>query len=191
MYGRRPYILLLIEVKNLKNTGKTAFCAMMAALASAVMLVSFFPYLTYAVPAIAGLFIMVAVIETNIKWALVTYVVSAVIAFLMAEPEAKMLYILFFGYYPILKSIFERPKSRIFEFILKFAVFNAAVILTYLVLAPIMGFSVEDFGEFGKYSAVVLLVGANIVFPIYDMAVSQMAQFYMVRVHPSVKRIFK
>ena len=169
----------------MKNTGKTAFCAMMAALASAVMLVSFFPYLTYAVPAIAALFIMVAVIETNIKWALVTYVVSAVIAFLMAEPEAKMLYILFFGYYPILKSIFERPKSRIFEFILKFAVFNAAVILTYLVLAPIMGFSVEDFGEFGKYSAVVLLVGANIVFPIYDMAVSQMALFYIVRVHPS------
>ena len=164
---------------------------MMAALASAIMLVSFFPYLTYAVPAIAGIFIMVAVIETNIKWAFVTYVVSAIITFLMAEPEAKMLYVLFFGYYPILKSVFERIKSRILEYILKFAVFNAAVLLTYLLLAPVMGFSVEDFGEFGKYSAILLLVGANVVFPIYDMAVSQMAQFYMMRVHPSVKRIFK
>ncbi len=164
---------------------------MMAALASAVMLVSFFPYLTYAVPAVAGLFIMVAVIETNIKWAFITYIVSAVITFLMAEPEAKMLYVLFFGYYPILKAIFEKPKSRVLEYLLKFAVFNAAVLLNYLLIAPVMGFSVEDFGEFGKYSAIVLLVGANIVFPIYDLAVSQMSQFYMVRVHPSVKRIFK
>ncbi len=164
---------------------------MMAALASVVMLVSFFPYLTYAIPAIAGLFIMVVVIEIDIKWAFLTYAVSAVITFLMAEPEAKMLFVLFFGYYPILKSIFERPKSRIVEYILKFATFNAAVLLNYLLLAPIMGFSVENFGEFGKYSAIVLLIGANVVFPIYDMAVSQMAQFYMVRVHPSVKRIFK
>ncbi len=175
----------------MKNTGKVAFCAMMAALASAIMLVSFFPYLTYAVPAIAGLFVMVAVIETDIKWAFVTYIVSSLIVFLMAEPEAKMLYILFFGYYPILKSVFERPKSRVLEYIMKFALFNAAILLNYLLLAPILGFAVEEFGEFGKYSAIVLLVGANVVFPIYDHAVSQMAQFYMLRVHPSVKRIFK
>ena len=175
----------------MKNTGKTAFCAMMAALAVTLMLASFFPYLTYSIPAVAALFIMVVVIETDIKWAFITYIASSVLVFLMAEPEAKLLYILFFGYYPILKSIFERTKSRVLEFILKFSVFNVSEILTYLVLAPVFGFSVEEFGEFGKYSAIVLLIGANIVFPIYDMAVSQMAGFYMIRVHPSVARIFK
>ena len=40
---------------------------MMAALATAFMLLSYFPYLTYAIPAVAGLFVMVTVIETNYK----------------------------------------------------------------------------------------------------------------------------
>ena len=34
------------------------------------MLLSYFPYLTYAVPAVAGLLIMITVIEAGYKWAL-------------------------------------------------------------------------------------------------------------------------
>ncbi len=175
----------------MKNTKKITICAMMAALASLFMLTSYFPYLTYAIPAVAGLFIMVAVIETDIKWATLAYIASSVITGLLAEPEAKMLYILFFGYYPIVKSVFERPKSRVMEYVFKFAVFNAAVLFSYTVAAGIFGISIEDMGNFGRYTAVILLVAANIVFPIYDLAVSRMAQFYLVRLHPSVSKIFK
>lgn len=164
---------------------------MMAALASVFMLTSYFPYLTYAIPAVAGLFIMVAVIETDIKWATLAYIASSVLVALLAEPESKMLYILFFGYYPIVKSIFERPKSRVIEYILKFAVFNAAVIFSYTVVAGIFNISLDDMGDFGQYTTLILLVAANIVFPIYDLAVSRMAQFYMLRLHPSVSKIFK
>ena len=52
----------------MKNSKKITFSAIMAALATVIMLVSYFPYLTYAVPAIAGLCIMVVVIEINKKW---------------------------------------------------------------------------------------------------------------------------
>lgn len=175
----------------MKKTAKIALCAMLAALASAFMLTSYFPYLTYAIPAIAGLFIMIAVIETDIKWATLTYLSSAVIVALLAEPEAKMLYILFFGYYPILKSVFERTRNRVFEYILKFALFNIAVIFAYSVVAVLFNISLGDMGDFGKYTAIVMLLAANIVFPIYDAAVSRMAGFYIQRLHPAVARIFK
>lgn len=163
----------------------------MAALASAFMLTSYFPYLTIAIPAMAGLFVMVSVIELGAKWAALTYFASAIIVFLIAEPEAKLLYIIFFGYYPILKAAAERRKTRTFEYIIKFLTFNLAMLLDYGVLAGIFGITFEDFGDFGKYTIVILLAVANIVFILYDKAVSQLSGFYMYRLHNTVKRILK
>lgn len=164
---------------------------MMAALATVFMLVSYFPYLTYAIPAVAGLFIMVCVIETGVKWSLGAYFASAILVFLLAEPEAKLFYVLFFGYYPILKAALESRKNRVVEYLIKFAVFNAAVLLEYGVLAGLFGISLDGLGDFGKYTAVVLLIAANLVFPIYDLAVTRLAQFYLHRLHGSIIKIFK
>ncbi len=174
----------------MNRTKKITVSAMMAALASIFMLTSYFPYLTYAIPAIAGLFIMVIVIEVDVRWATLGYLVSAFITFLMAEPEAKMLYIMFFGYYPIIKAIFEKTTSRFLEYVLKFAVFNIAVILSYTLVVAVFGISLEDMDDFGKYTGLVLLVVGNIVFPIYDICVSRMAQYYSIKLHPAVSKIF-
>lgn len=175
----------------MKRTKCITLCGLMAALASTFMLTSYFPYLTIAIPAMAGLFVMVSVIELGVKWAIPTYLSSAVIVFLIAEPEAKLLYILFFGYYPIIKAVMEKQKSRVLEYLVKFLIFNTAIILTYGVFAGIFGISLDDFGDFGKYTALILLAAANIVFIIYDKAVSQLAGFYMYRLHNTVKRILK
>lgn len=163
----------------------------MVALASVFMLVSYFPYLTISIPAFAGLFIMVLVIETNIKLSVLAYFASAVIVFLIAEPEAKMLYVLFFGYYPIVKSVLEKANSRVLEYVAKFAVFNAAVILTYFLLATLFSFELSELGDFGKYSLFILLAIGNAVFVIYDIAVSKMAQFYIYKIHPSIIKVLK
>ena len=149
------------------------------------MLLSYFPYLTYAVPAVAGLLIMVAVIEAGYKWALGAYIAASVLVFLFAEPEGKLLYICFFGYYPILKAVFDRRKSRIVEWILKLAVFNAAIIAVYAVFARLFGVSLEEFGEH-----IFLLLG-NAVFVLYDIAVSRSAAVYMHMLHPRVQRILR
>lgn len=174
----------------MKKTGKIALCGIMAALSSAFMLTSLFPYLTYAIPAVAGLFIMVSVIEVDKKWGLASYMASAVLIFILpGDAEAKLLYLMFFGYYPILKALLESKCNRAVEYILKFLVFNAAILLSYGVFAGLLGVDMSDMGDFGKYTGIILLVAANIVFPIYDIAVSRMAQFYIVRLHKSVSRI--
>ena len=163
----------------------------MIALCSVFMLASYFQYLTISVSFFAGLFIMVLVIEIDKKWALISYIVSAFIAFLLAEPEAKLLFIVFFGYYPIIKSVFERLKNRVLEYALKFLCFNAAIVLAYTVFAGAFGVILGDMNEFGKYTAFILLIAANIIFPIYDVMLSRMAAFYMIKLHNKVIKLLK
>lgn len=152
---------------------------------------SFFPYLTYAIPAVAGLFIMITVIETDCKWALTSYLVSAFLVFLWADPESKLMYIFFFGFYPVIKALLERMHKPLIEWAIKTVVFNVSVLTVYFIFAPLIGIPVDDFGILGKYGAVILLVAGNGVFVLYDIAVSRMAMMYMYLLHPRVKRIFK
>lgn len=164
---------------------------MMAALASVFMLLSYFPYLTYAVPAIAGLFIMVTVIEINRKWAFAAYISSAVLVFLLAETESKLMYVCFFGYYPILKAIIEGIHKTWLEWLLKLIAFNAAVLAVYFCFTGVLGVSAEDFGILGKYGIPILLLIGNAVFAVYDNAVSRMAASYIALLQPKLKKFLR
>lgn len=164
---------------------------MLAALSAAFMLLSYFPYFTYAVPAVSGLFIMIAVIEINRKWALLSYFASALPVLLLAEPESKLIYLCFFGYYPILKALLDGIGKPVLEWLLKIAVFNTAVIAVYACFAGAFGVSADDFGTLGKYGIPILLAFGNIVFVLYDIAVSRAASAYMIMLHPKLKKFLK
>ena len=175
----------------MKNTKKTTFCAILSALAAVVMLVSYFPYFTYAVPAVAGLLVMVTVIEIGCKWAFLTYISSAFLAFLFAETESKLIFICFFGFYPIVKCLIEKFRKPIIEWILKLLVFNLCVISLYYIFAEVLMLSFEDMGKLAEYGAVILLILGNIVFVVYDIAVSRLAVTYIYRLHPKIEKLLK
>lgn len=164
---------------------------MMSALATVVMLMAYFPYLTYALPAIAGLFIMVIVIEVDYKWAFLTYLSASFLTFLFAEPESKLMFICLFGFYPILKSVIEKLNKALIEWVLKLSVYSVSVLLVYTVFAKLTDISFEDIGNLGNYGAVILFVFGMIVFVLYDIALSKMADFYLARFHSRIKRLFK
>ncbi len=172
----------------MKKTGYVAFGAIIAALCSVTMLMSYFPYLTYSVSAFAGLFIMAAVIETGAKWALMSFLASSFIVLLTAEPEAAFLYVCLFGSYPIIKAFVEKIKSVVLRYVAKLAVFNAAVVLVYVVFMKLLGIvtGLEGVAAYGIYA---LWVFANIVFLIYDVAILRMSQWYLLRLHNRVSRL--
>ena len=180
---------MLLIGADMKNTVKITFCAIMAALASVLMILSYFPYFTYAVPAIAGLASLIVLIEINSKWAWGTYLISAFLAIFFAEPESMLMFVLFLGYYPILKSHIERIQSKTVQYLLKFAVFNAAVLLVYGLLASVFGLYMEDIQNSGKFFVIGLLALANVTFYLYDIVLVRAANFYIYRLHRQISKL--
>lgn len=173
------------------NSKRLCFCAIMAALSAVLMLSAYFPYLTYAISCIASLPVMVVLIELNKKSALLTYCVSLLPVMLFCETEAKLLYLCFCGFYPVLKAVLEAIKSRVLSYILKLLCFNAAVLVLYLLSTFVFGVSFDDLGELGKYGGLVLLGLANLTFLAFDFCISKMAVFYLYRLHKTVDKMLR
>lgn len=181
---------LVVRGVFLNKTIKITFCALTAALGAVIMLLAYFPYFTYAVPAITGVLTIMVMIEVDKKWAFATYTITSVLAFLFAESEAKFMYIIFFGYYPIIKAIIEKVKNRGVQYLLKFLVFNTSIVLFYAVLAKLFLMpQISDFGEFGKYSVVLFLLLGNLTFYLYDIVLVKAANLYILKIHPKIQKI--
>lgn len=174
-----------------KTTAVLTLCAIISALTMALMLAAYFPFLTYAVPAVAGALVIIPLVEAGKRYAFASYVVSGALVLLFAEPEAKLMYVCFFGFYPIIKSLFEKIKWIVLEYLLKFAVFNVAVTLVYLVFARLFMIEVDGFGDFGKYSVLIFYVMGNFAFLLYDICLSRICALYMSRLHERVRKILK
>ena len=175
----------------MKRTNKITLCALMAALAVVMMLGAYFPYLTYTIPAFAGLCVMVVLLEIGIKWAIMSYITSAALTLLFCEPEAMLMYVFLFGYYPIFKAIIERIKKPFIEWPIKMLFFNLVVILVYSFIAQLFGVNISDDMDFGKYTALIVLAVGNVVFVVYDVTVSKMATFYIYIIRPKFRKLLK
>ena len=173
------------------KTKKLTYCGVSAALITAIMLVAHIPFLTYAVPCIASVIIMGVVIELGEKYALATFIASALPVFLFCEKESMLLYLSLMGFYPILKALFEKIPSRVVEYVLKFAIANLAFVAVYFLSTYLIGVPLDDMGEFGKYSAIILLVAANVTFLLYDICITKLSFSYMILIHPHVKKMLK
>lgn len=134
---------------------------------------------------------MVPLIECGVSWAFGTYIASSALIFITGETEAKILYILFLGYYPILKSLIEKINKQALEWILKLICFNIAAVAFYYVSSRLFAVSFDDFGEWGKYGALIFLAICNVVFVLYDIGISRVASYYIYALHDKIKRILK
>ena len=106
-----------------------------SALCLLLMLLTIIPIATYTMPALAGMVLIVVVIENGYSTAAMVYAaVSFLSLFICPDKEAAVLFVGFFGYYPILKGKLEKIRSRALEYAAKFLVFNIAVIASYLVI---------------------------------------------------------
>ncbi|MBQ8550064.1 MAG: hypothetical protein IJ426_01855 [Clostridia bacterium] len=174
----------------MKKTGYLTFGAVMSALSVTTMLMSYVPTLTYSVPALAGMFVMVVVIEAGVKWAVCSYAAAAVISMLIAEPEAALFFLFLFGCYPIIKVPLERIKFKPLKYLLKLVYFNASVLAVYFAFTAITGTSMLG-GEVKQYVMAAILVLANFVFLVYDYALGGVSAWYIVKLHNKVSKLIK
>lgn len=170
-------------MSNNKNSFDVALCGIIASLSILSMFMSgIIPVLMYTMPAISGALLIVIVIEVNKKWAWTTYAAVGVLSlFVTPLKDSSILFILFLGYYPILKSNFEKIKNKALCWVAKIVVFNAAAILFYQILIRFVSDSemLEEAGSLGKIGVLLLLLAANVAFVIYDIALTRLISSYI------------
>ncbi|WP_418854017.1 VTT domain-containing protein, partial [Ruminococcus sp.] len=166
---------------------KIAFRVALGGICSAVCLLlmfssSFLPMLDYTIPTFAGFMMVVMIVEVDKNWAIATYcAVSLLSIFVTPNYEATLLFILFMGYYPILKYYLDQKKNRLLVWAIKLAVFNVAIVIFFLAFQYIFTSvdMLEGMEMFGKYAVLVLWAAANLFFFVYDYALTQLTDMYI------------
>ena len=179
--------------KTVSPGARAAFCGIMAALSCVFMLAAFIPAGKYALPAIAGIVIVPAVVELGIRSGWMSYAAAAAVTLILPVGiEPKLLYILFFGYYPILKAGIESRFSRHVEWLIKFAVFNAAMAASYTLLAKVFAFDIAEMFIISGFSVPwLILLAGNAVFVIFDIAITNILSAYMRVLSPVFRKMFR
>ena len=171
--------------QEMKKTSKIALSAVFAALSVALMaLVSIIPNLELALPVI--------VIEVDKKWALgVWAAVSLLSLIVVPNKAAAIIYAVFFGYYPVLKSVLESKTPRAVEYIIKILTFSVVMSLSYFLMVKFMGID-PDLPDFlGKWAIPAIALLGIIAFLLYDYALSKLITFYCLRLSSKLRKILK
>lgn len=154
-----------------------------------MFLTSVAPFLYLTLPMIAGALITIIVVEVNMSWAFLTYIaVSLLSIFVTPNKEAAIIFILFFGHYPILKQKIEKISVKLLKLILKFLMFNICIVIDYQITLHLLGIDdfADDFAMFGKFGIYILWFLSNIIFIIYDNALSGCIEMYIKYLKPKI-----
>lgn len=177
-----------------KRSYRVALGGMIAALCTVILfLTGPVPLGVYTLPAVAGILLVAIVIEAGFRWGLLTYAVVAILSlFITPDMEAKLLFIFFFGYYPIIKAKLECMRSRMLEWITKIGLFNVAIVSSYLMIIYVVGMKdvLNELGAYGHLGAIALLALGNVVFVLYDIATTRLISLYM-HYRPNIFRRLK
>ena len=177
----------------MKQSSKCAIGGIVSALSLVLMIsVAIVPFLTYALPAMAGALIIFIVIEIDKKWAFGVYCTVGILAFLLVhDKEIAMMYIALFGYYPIIKAVLEGKLPTVLSWILKIVIFNATMVAAYLVLIYLLGLEIEEITEYGAIAVPMLLGAGTVAFVAYDICLTRIISLYMIKWRKYFKRYFK
>lgn len=139
-----------------------------------------FPMMHLSFAALAALFVAVAVMEGGKRYGVLCFAATALLGFLLVPDRVGVvLFITFFGFYPLIKSVAEQRSSRVLGWGIKFAVFGL-VWTGYILLWREVFLGVIPFG--GQALPLVYLIGA-IAFLVYDIGMSKLIGFYLARIY--------
>lgn len=166
--------------KSRSTTHQVALTAVLSALSLILLYLSaMVPTGRIGVVALAGLTPSAAVVSCGIGPGLLCYVGTGILAlFLLPDKGNALLYLLFFGLYPLVKHAIERLNKLPLELILKLGFFNAVLTLFWFGLRRILlsALSIEP------QALWILYAGGNAIFLLYDFGFTQVIAFYMRRV---------
>lgn len=172
------------------RSSSVAFCGVMAGLSVTLMLASsFIPIATYCAPIYGGILLLPAMIEYGKKSAWTSFAATALISVLLCGDKEAAFFYLFIGYYPIVKSQFDKIRPRALRIAAKLLFFNLSLGIMYVLLTLLLGFNAL-WGEFvsvgiGLFVAFVAVM--NVCLMLYDKMLTPMALFYVYKLRPKFR----
>lgn len=148
------------------------------------------PAFSLVLPMVSGLLLLIMILEVNIRWAALTYAAVGLLSlFVTYDKEAALIFIMFFGLYPLLQTFLNRIKPLILRIAVKLLVFNV-IIAAYFQL-NVMLFGLEEMmaglEDMGGISAGTLLLILNPFFLMYDYALYNAGEMYMHIIKPRIR----
>lgn len=166
--------------------GKVALAAMLTALSLVVLWAAVLvPWGRIGLVAVAGLMPAAAVISAGpaaggLCWA-GTSILSLI---LLPSKSCGLLYLIFFGLYPLVKWIAERLRRLSLELVIKLAFFNVALTVLWFGFRDLFLWGMPQAQELGQF----LYPAGNLIFLIYDYGFSKLIAFYVARVDQPIRR---
>ena len=132
---------------------------------------------------VASICCVLAVIEFGGSYPWLVYAVTGVASLIiLPQKEAAVIYILFFGFYPILKQKLEK-KRRLTAWILKELIFNVSLAVMLILSSLLLtADGTEPLPVFLSFVAI-----AEVTFPIYDIALTRLITVYVYRIRKKIK----
>ncbi len=160
-------------------------CALLAALGVVLLSVGrLIGVLDASMAVLASLTCVIAVIEYGKAAPWLVFAVTAVLSIvLQPDNTAAWMYLLFFGFYPILKEKLEKL-GGVLSWVFKELIFNVALVAMALLMKFILA-PAADSEPWFMY--VILVVLCEAVFVLYDVALTRMISFYIYRIRKKFK----
>lgn len=177
----------------MNKSSQLALGGMITALCTSInLMASIAPLVEYTFPAFAGVLIVIVDLEIGLKWGWMVYFASSVLSILICpEKIPAIIFVLLFGYYPLVKFRIESIKiiPKPIKFIIKLIIFNIAIISEFWISIKVFAVPEESLMLFGIPATHVLLIMGNITFIMYDMCISNFLIIYIYRFQKKLRKI--
>ncbi|OOM76533.1 hypothetical protein [Clostridium sp. BL-8] len=138
---------------------------------------SIIPISTLSILTVASCLIPISIIRTSIKNTILVYIASSILSFFLVTINIAIYYILFFGIYGIIKYFIEKIRNILIELVLKLVTFNMLLSVIYFIGTNLL-INLDT-----KFPIYIVWIIAQVVFLIYDYALTIIISFYLSRIH--------
>ena len=158
---------------------------------AAVGMVILVPVLAYVCPMLTGVLMVVLVRTFGYGTAWITYVSTGLLSFfLVPDKECMLMYVLFFGYYTIVRQWIGRLRPRSVALAAECLLFNAALAAVNLLLVYVFAIPMDAVSS-NKWFLVGFWLAMNLLFFLYERLLGVAELLYARKIEKRLRSVFK
>ncbi len=176
-----------------KKSVRAAVCGLAAALSVTIMLLGGLLYIfAYVAPMLLGLVCVMIKKTFGAKDAVLVYAATSILSLILVpEKESVLMFALFFGYYPIIKSSLDKLKIKPLRFLLKLLIFNASIAVIELLCVFVFNIPFFEEGVFSYALLIGFAAAMNFTFIMYDYLLKIFLVLYEKKIEKRITKYLK